>query len=398
MKRKLLFVDKSFALGGIQTSMLNMINELSKEYDIDLYLYHSEGTLKNRLSNNVKLLQSTWAISAMGMSMKECLQKGSFRQKIFRLLAVIWSKLFDNTIPIQVAFSTQKKLIGYDVAIAYHHEGRKNSVNSGIVRFVSNCTDANIKLAWIHYDPDSVKMDEKYNDKFYQKMDKIVCCSKTISEKFVKYHSNLAEKVDYCYNFLNFTKIYSLSEQEQEYSYNNKNINLFSACRLTKEKAIPRGVQAVAPVLKKYKNIKWFIAGDGSEKEAIIEIIKKENVEDYIILIGNQSNPYPYIKNADFIMVLSYHEAAPMVYMEAKALATPVFTTMVSSTKEMLKSSSACICQNTAEDIRLRFSELMKNQYKIIEARNTKKINKLDNTESHMKFNDLTTYKEIRFK
>lgn len=390
MKRKVLFVDKSFAVGGIQTSMLNMINDLSKEYDIDLYLYYPEGPLKDRLPENVRLLESTWAISAMGMSMKECLQKGSIRQKVFRICAVVWSKLFNNKLPIQFAFSTQKLLSGYDAAIAYHHEARKRSLNSGSVRFVSECTDAKMKLAWIHYDADSVNIEENYNDGFYQKMDKIVGCSKTVMKKFLQYHPALEEKMDYCYNFLDYTQIYALSEEKQEHSFDTEKINLISACRLTEEKAIQRGIRAIAPVLKQYGNVNWYIAGDGPEKSSIIETIKEENAENYISLIGNQSNPYPYIKNADMVMVLSYHEAAPMVYMEAKALSTPVFSTIVSSTKEMLEDNvNAYICENSEEDIRERFSGLMENPSELLDSRNKKQIYQMDNSKSVAKFQEL---------
>lgn len=369
--KKVLIVNKSFALGGIETAMLNMINNLSEEYNIDLCLYYPEGPLKNRLPNYVKVIETNPYIKAIGMSFKECLFKGSFKQKIFRIFATIWTKVFNNKLPISFALRKQSKLKGYDIAIAYHHETDKKTLNSGFSRFVECCVEADNKFAWIHYDPDYVGFDEKYNDKFYKKMDKIVCVSGTIKDKFIKYHNSLISKTEVCYNFLDFKRIYKLCDEKQRIKYDSKNINLFSACRLTKEKGLPRGISAVADLLRKNRQVKWFIAGEGQEKSQILKIIHDENLEESIILLGHLENPYPYIKNADMLMVVSYHEAAPMVYMEAKALNTCIFSTNISSANEILKNGlDAFICENSREGIHDMLENILKEPEKLLQHRN----------------------------
>lgn len=368
--KKILIVNKSFALGGIESAMLNMISNLSKEYIIDLCLYYPEGPLKNRISNNINIIKVNPYIEAMGMSFKECILRGSFKQKIFRIFGTIWTKLFNNNFPINFALKKQKKLKDYDIAIAYHHETNKKTLNSGFVRFVDYCVEANKKIAWIHYDPDMVCFDEKYNDIFYKKMDKIVCVSEVIKNKFIKYHTELSEKLEVCYNFLDFERIYKLCGENQKIKYDKKNINLFSACRLTKEKGLPRAIKAVADLLREYPELKWYIAGEGQEKNEILKIISDEKLENKVILLGHLDNPYPYIKNADMLMVVSYHEAAPMVYMEAKALNTYIFTTNISSTSEILKDGlDAFICENSGKGIHNMLKNILKESERLLQHR-----------------------------
>ena len=89
------------------------------------------------------------------------------------------------------------------------------------------------------------------------------------------------------------------------------------------------------------------------------------------------------MKNSDLYLSLSYHEAAPMVYMEAKALHVPVFSTKTSSTEEMLKDGiEDFICENLEEGIRSKFSEIMENREKIASAKKQLKNYKGDNNAS----------------
>ena len=43
MKKKILIVDKSFAVGGIQTALINMVKELKDTYDITVLMFNNDG-------------------------------------------------------------------------------------------------------------------------------------------------------------------------------------------------------------------------------------------------------------------------------------------------------------------------------------------------------------------
>lgn len=364
--KKILIINKSFETGGIQSSMVNMANALAGYCQVDLFLYYPQGPMKERLDSRVRILPTSWRFQAIGMTVKQAASTKDIRIISYRLFAALWTKLFSNELPISRAMAHQARMSGYDLVIAFHQEQRRRSVVSGFTRVADRLTDAKMKIAWIHFDSATLDLDSAYNEPFYRKMDKIVCVSRSLMESFQKANPSLADKVDYCYNFMDYSRILSQSELPQQWEYPADRFICFSACRLSKEKALPRAVKALAPVLRANPDVLWYIAGSGPERKAIERAIEEEELSDKIILLGNQPNPYPYMKNADLVMNVSYHEAAPMVFMEARALGKPVFATKTSSAMELLHDDvDAFVCENTGEGILSRFSELMADRGKV---------------------------------
>lgn len=389
-KKKILFINRYFEVGGIQSSLINMANSLCEEYDVDILAYYPEGSLKDRLDSRVNIIEPSWRLKALGMSsLKDTLRSRNLFIFLFRLFGTLWSRMFDNKLPVSLAVKHQKKLSGYDLAIAYRTETRKELVISGYARVLDKCVDAKTKAVWVHCDAQKINVSKEFNKEFYSCADKIVGVSKSVMKIFESVYPDFTDKTDYCYNFMNYGEILSKSNEKQAVSYPDNKFICFSACRLSEEKGIVRAIKAFSPVLKKHEDVLWYIAGDGPERENVESIIKEENLENRIILLGRQSNPYPYMKNSDLYLSLSYHEAAPMVYMEAKALHIPVFSTETSSSYEMLKDGvEDFICENSQEGIFNRFSEIMNDREKIRNAKIALKNYCADNNESFRKITE----------
>ena len=358
--KKILIINSSFGTGGIQSSLVNMANELQKEYQVDLFIYYPEGPMRERIDPNVHIISGSWRFNALGMSLKSVIKSKDIRMIGFRLFSAIWAKLVNNKFPISCAIHSQKKLTGYDMAIAYRQEYKKHSSGSGFARVAAECVDAKVKIAWLHYDNNTLDLDSAYNNQFYEKMDRVVCVSQALAKSFVEKFPEFKEKIDFCYNFIDYDQLRIKSLDKSLMQVPEGKIICFSACRLTEEKALVRAVRCLAPVFKDHPELVWYIAGDGSEREKIEQAISEEKIETQVILLGQQNNPYSFMKNADLVMNLSYHEAAPMVFLEAKALGVPVFATRTSSTEEFLEHGvNAIICENDAGDIQLQFANLV---------------------------------------
>ena len=138
--------------------------------------------------------------------------------------------------------------------------------------------------------------------------------------------------------------------------------------------------------MREHSEIVWYIAGDGPERSNIEKAILSHGLENQIILLGNQSNPYPYMKNADLVLNLSYHEAAPMVFLESKALGTPVFATRTSSVTDLLNDKQdSFICENSEDAIRDQFAWLMNYKHYVESAKLQLTNYRPDNEESLLK-------------
>lgn len=361
--KKILILNVSFAVGGIQTSLQNLLENIHNDYEIDLLILYPDGPLKEKIPDNVTLVEPSWMLNTLGMSLKECLKYGSFKQKIFRFFAGAWAKVVNNRFPIWMAIKNQAVLGPYDVAIAYRHEGMKNEVCSGYINMLNSFVDAKRKIAWIHNDNGTNPLSEEFNDTSYRHIDEIVCVSRSVGESFLKYHPSLREKTTFCYNFVNKKRILEKSMLPQNYNFPPNKFICFSACRLSPEKGIPRAIDAISETLLKNGDVMWIIAGDGVDRRNIEIKIKEYGLEQQIVLIGQIDNPYPYIKSCDVVISTSYFEAAPMLYSEARILHTPVFTTETCSSKEMLNYGEyGIICENSEEGIRNGFSRMINNR------------------------------------
>ena len=358
---KILIVDKSFAVGGIQTSLINMVKELKDQYEITVLMFHNGGTLKNRFPEDVKIIEPCFLMRLHGMTAAEAREKGIFTYGM-RILTGIFDRVFTNRFSIWVALLFRKKLKGYDVAIAFHQEDAPRATVSGFYRFVIKKTDAPIKLGWIHYMPGAVSFDDRKNIKYMKKMDKLLCVSKSTAADFASAHPVLADKIDYCYNFHDIEKIKTLSENEPAVHFDKNKFNCFSANRLTAQKAVPRAIRAFAPVLRKNPDVVWYIAGDGNERAECERLIAENGLGEQIILLGALDNPYPYMKQCDLYILPSLAEAAPMVYGEAMICKAPIFTSNSISSVEMVPEEFGLICENSEEGLRNGFEKLLSNR------------------------------------
>ena len=87
----------------------------------------------------------------------------------------------------------------------------------------------------------------------------------------------------------------------------------------------------------------WYIIGSGPDEELIRGEIEKNHLQDKVILLGMKDNPYPYIKNADLVVMTSRTESFSYVIAEAKLLHTPILSSDFPVAYEVLDESCGWI-------------------------------------------------------
>ena len=79
------------------------------------------------------------------------------------------------------------------------------------------------------------------------------------------------------------------------------------------------------------------ILGDGPERHQLENLIKLNNLENNVYLLGNKTNPYPYIKQSDLLVSSSERESYGLTILEAMILKTPVIATNTTGARFLLK-------------------------------------------------------------
>ena len=76
--------------------------------------------------------------------------------------------------------------------------------------------------------------------------------------------------------------------------------------------------------------------GEGEERKNLEEIIKNNNLEDSIFLIGNVKNASSYLKAFDIFTLTSITEALPYAILEAGKAEAPIIASNVGGISEII--------------------------------------------------------------
>jgi len=96
-------------------------------------------------------------------------------------------------------------------------------------------------------------------------------------------------------------------------------------------------VDACDLLRKKYDDFVVFYVGNGPLLNEMSEQIEKRNLQNYILLLDEQANPYPYMANARALLLTSRAESSPLVLVEALLCgAVPIATDCVAGPRELL--------------------------------------------------------------
>lgn len=332
-------------MGGIQKSLVNLVKEVYKDYDITLLLFSKSGSLLGDIPDDVKIVTPLKIYSILGLE-KSVLKKHPF---LFALKAflLMYAKIFSRRSAMKLLGIFQKKISGYDAVISYSHLPHHKYFGNGCGDFVLDKTRCKNKVCFVHCDYMNFGGKTELNNKEYMEFDKIACCSDSVRERFLLGSKLLKSKVFAVRNFYDLDLAsYRASETGL---FDEGFINIIIVARLSEEKGILRAIDAL--LQSKRTDICYYIIGDGPQKEILQDKIKKHSMEKQVVLLGEQKNPYRYMSSADYLLVPSLHEAAPMVFDEANILGVPIISTNTTSAKEMISSEQGIICENSTTGI-----------------------------------------------
>lgn len=102
--------------------------------------------------------------------------------------------------------------------------------------------------------------------------------------------------------------------------------NILSVSNLIKTKGIDLNIEAIKILVKKYKNLKYYIIGDGPEKENLLNLVKEYNLQDNIIFLGKLKHDevMNYMNKCTIFSLPSWQEGFGVVYIEAMLQCKPV--------------------------------------------------------------------------
>ena len=357
--KKLLIVNNNMKIGGVQKSLYNLLWSVSDQYDITLLLFAPVGDYMDNLPERVRVCSCTSLFRYLGVGQGDC--AGSLRDRLLRGFLACICKLFGRGAVMPLLLRSQKPLPGhYDCAISYLQNGSPRHFYGGVNEFVLEKTDATQKVAFLHCDYLQCGANCEENNKAYRAFDLIAACSDGCRRSFVQALPELAQKCVTVPNFHRCDEIRSLAEQ-QTYRYAPGSLHVLMVGRLAHEKGIDRAIRAVAFARAQGVAVVLHLVGTGPMENALRELVRTLALRDAVVFHGSQNNPYRFMRNADLLLMTSFHEAAPMVIDEACCLGLPVLSTATTSTQEMiLRRGCGWVCGQSQDSINSALEEILR--------------------------------------
>lgn len=297
-KKDILFTAVSMEIGGIEKALINLVNRIDKnKYNVSIILEEKKGSLLNKIDKDVIVKE-----------LKVNNNSNVLIRKIINFLTKSIYKLFNyKNFDFSCCYAT------------YSLSGNKIALMS------SNNTSL-----YVHSDYrriyNNTDFSTFFNCRNITEFKKILFVSNESKEGFIEIYDELKDKCLVFNNFIDDNEIRKLSNEEN--IKRGKSTLLVFVGRLDESsKKISRQIKLV----KKIENLNLWIVGDGPDKKKYESEVKEYKLENRITFFGKKDNPYPYMKQADYIILTSDYEGFPVTYLEALVLNKNIITTIPTS-------------------------------------------------------------------
>lgn len=385
-KKRILIVNNNMHIGGVQKALVNLLKEIHSAYSVTLLLFYRGGELLGEIPDDVEILTPSSLFRYWGMTRND--MKNGW-DVAWRALFAALHRILGRGGAFFLPRLLERRWRGYDVAISFLHSGPKAMFYGGCNEFVCHCVDAGRKVTFLHCDYREIRAQSRYNAKLYAQFDRIAACSDGTKEAFLSCLPSLAKRTMTVRNCQDYVGIRRLAASAPEH-FPHEWINVVTVARLGREKGVSRALWAMAKLGETAKRMRYYIVGDGTEREEVLATTSKLGLQKQVVLVGERANPYGYMAAADVLLIPSLSEAAPMVIGEVACLGTPVLATETCSAREMVEETGfGWVCENSIEGIAEGLRELVKKPWLLEERRAHLTKMHFDNEGAHAQFEEL---------
>jgi glycosyltransferase involved in cell wall biosynthesis len=161
----------------------------------------------------------------------------------------------------------------------------------------------------------------------YNKADGIIVVSQGVGDDLATTFKVQKHKIGVIYNPIDVQKIQSLSEQNVGHPWFSENVPLIiNVARLTRQKNQADLLKAFA-LVRKTTACRLVFLGEGELMDVLIDLSRQLHIDDAILFLGFQVNPYQYIARSTIFVLPSLYEGSPIALVEAMAVGCPVIAT-----------------------------------------------------------------------
>lgn len=365
MKKKILFVIPSLRSGGAEKSLITLLTLFDyKNYDVDLLTFRRDGLFYDKIPAEVNVIKGTENYEMFDGDAKSAIvyfiKKGNFGAAVDRLKYAGVCKEKDDDRRERLMWSMLKKQLPgcnkkYDCVIGYL-EGNASF-------YATEFENAEKKICYVHSDFKRLGININLSAEAFNKCDTIVTVSQKCADSLADIFPSEKEKIVVIENITSAQLLKKYAEEEKAFTKHDDGTVLLTVGRFSPPKGIDLAVKACAELKKRGRNIYWYHIGTGELKQDIEKLINDCGVAENFILLGEKSNPYPYIGQCDIYVQPSRYEGKSIAIDEAKCLCRPIVTTSFTTVADQITDGvNGLVCEINETDIADKIEFLIDNE------------------------------------
>lgn len=343
MRKKLLFVIPNLSAGGGEKSLINLLSKMNYgKYEVDLFLFQHSGLFMELLPKQVNVISMPESYRLFTQpfirSLLAFVRRGQPLLAYNRFLFSVRNR-YGKHVSVREQYNWKylkrafRKLdCKYDAAIGF--------LEKTSTYFCIDIVEAERKIGWVHTDYEQLGMDPAYDAAYFGKLDHLVTVSDECAHILKKKFPTIQEKVSVIRNIVSPQVIHAMADRMKEDVYNRTGEGdtvIVTVCRLHELKGLELAIEACELLIRRGCRVKWYVIGEGEERERLSRLIQLKKLERHFILLGLRTNPYPYIKQADIYAQTSKVEGKSIAIDEAKILRKPIVVTNFRTAKDQIE-------------------------------------------------------------
>jgi len=158
-----------------------------------------------------------------------------------------------------------------------------------------------------------------------------VALSPEVRRTIVSFYGMKEERVPMIYNGVDLGKCLP----KTDYGLKKPTV-LLHVGRFNEQKNHKGLLEAFSRILKSHPDCCLQLIGDGNLEEETKQYAEALGIGEKVLFLGNQSNVYPFLQNADVFLLPSRYEGMPMTIIEAMGTGLPIVASAVGGVPDMM--------------------------------------------------------------
>ncbi len=341
--KKVIFLLPWMTSRGVEKSLLGLLQYLPRdEYSITVMFGKKEGGFMRLLPSDIEIQELPLPESVKydichWSSSRDKMIREIRQGNLFGMIGILYRKCIKKdplggyTLPFSKMESIKEK---FDIAVCYHMH------STFFIRYVVEKILADKKIIWIHNDFYTTGLDPKIYRKELLRYDYVFGVSQQVINEFIEQIPEMEDRTFLFHNIVPAEQIRIQAGKHIPSEYMESRSRdipiILSVGSLEKQKGFDIAIKAAKILMDQKIAFKWYILGEGPERDDLQKKIDLDNLHKHIQLCGVKMNPYPYYKFCDIYVQPSRHEGYGIAVEEARIFYRPIITTDFAGAKEQI--------------------------------------------------------------